>query len=135
MKETYRYINENTENIKILLSELVSIRSVMGEPMDNAPFGSENAKCLDTALLYAKKLGFEVKNAGGYYGYADYIPKGAKEIKLGILCHLDVVPEGDGWSYEPFKVTEKDGILYGRGVTDDKGPFVSSLFALKAVKE
>lgn len=135
MKETYRYINENTENIKILLSELVSIRSVMGEPMDNAPFGIENAKCLDTALLYAKKLGFEVKNAGGYYGYADYIPKGAKEIKLGILCHLDVVPEGDGWSYEPFKVTEKDGILYGRGVTDDKGPFVSSLFALKAVKE
>ena len=52
-----------------------------------------------------------------------------------MLCHLDVVPAGKGWTYDPFKVTEKDSILYGRGVTDDKGPAVSALYALYSIKE
>lgn len=76
-----------------------------------------------------------VHNADNYYGTADYLPCGAAEPELAVLCHLDVVPEGKGWTYAPFAVTEKDGILYGRGVTDDKGPAVSALYALYAVKE
>jgi acetylornithine deacetylase/succinyl-diaminopimelate desuccinylase-like protein len=37
-----------------------------------------------------------------------------------LLAHIDVVPAGDGWQHEPFKLTEADGYFHGRGVIDDK---------------
>jgi acetylornithine deacetylase/succinyl-diaminopimelate desuccinylase-like protein len=44
---------------------------------------------------------------------------GAKKPML-LLAHIDVVPAGGGWQYEPFKLTEADGYFHGRGVIDDK---------------
>jgi acetylornithine deacetylase/succinyl-diaminopimelate desuccinylase-like protein len=55
------------------------------------------------------------------------------ELLLGL--HLDVVPPGDDWASDPFKVTLRDGRLYGRGTLDDKGPLAASMLALKALKE
>ena len=37
-----------------------------------------------------------------------------------LLAHIDVVPAGDGWQHEPFKLTEASGYFHGRGVIDDK---------------
>jgi acetylornithine deacetylase/succinyl-diaminopimelate desuccinylase-like protein len=37
-----------------------------------------------------------------------------------LLAHTDVVPAGDGWQHEPFRLTEADGYFHGRGVIDDK---------------
>jgi acetylornithine deacetylase/succinyl-diaminopimelate desuccinylase-like protein len=37
-----------------------------------------------------------------------------------LLAHIDVVPAGDGWQHEPFRLTEADGYFHGRGVIDDK---------------
>lgn len=54
---------------------------------------------------------------------------------FGIVGHLDVVPVGDGWTYEPFNPQVSDGKLYGRGTTDDKGPVIASLYAMKAVMD
>lgn len=51
-----------------------------------------------------------------------------------IISHLDVVPEGDldTWRTDPWKATEKDGALYGRGVEDDQQGIVSGVLALMA---
>ena len=68
----------------------------------------------------------------GYYGYAEI---GEGKEMLGILGHLDVVPPGKlkDWEHDPFDPIEKDGMLYGRGTQDDKGPLLASLFAVKAL--
>ncbi|CAB4063872.1 CNDP2 [Lepeophtheirus salmonis] len=53
---------------------------------------------------------------------------------LLIYGHLDVQPAAveDGWDFEPFVITEKDGKLYGRGASDDKGPVLGWLNAVEA---
>jgi len=45
--------------------------------------------------------------------------------------HIDVVPTGEGWSSDPFKLSERNGLLYGRGSCDAKGPIVGMLEALR----
>ena len=43
--------------------------------------------------------------------------------------HLDVVPEGDGWSVPPFSLTQRAGRLYGRGACDMKGGIAAMMAA------
>ena len=57
------------------------------------------------------------------------------EDALAILAHLDVVPEGDGWKYPSYGAVIENGRMYGRGTSDDKGPAVAALYAMKAVKD
>ena len=45
--------------------------------------------------------------------------------------HIDVVPAGDGWSSDPFRLRESAGNLYGRGSCDAKGPIVGMLEAIR----
>ncbi|VEU41070.1 unnamed protein product [Pseudo-nitzschia multistriata] len=49
-----------------------------------------------------------------------------------VYGHLDVQPAAieDGWDTDPFVLTEKDGKLFGRGSTDDKGPALSWLWII-----
>ncbi len=116
------------------LRRIVRIPSVMGKPTANAPFGEKPARALEEMLEICAEKGFSVRNIDGYVGTADLYP--AEETpELGILCHLDVVPEGNGWSVPPFELTEKDGKLFGRGAIDDKGPGIAALWAAKAVME
>jgi succinyl-diaminopimelate desuccinylase len=39
--------------------------------------------------------------------------------------HMDTVPVGGGWTSDPFRLTERDGKLFGRGACDAKGPIVA----------
>jgi succinyl-diaminopimelate desuccinylase len=48
--------------------------------------------------------------------------------------HIDVVPPGDGWTTDPFAAIERDGRIYGRGVTDQKAGIAASIFAVEAVR-
>lgn len=112
--------------------DIISIRSVEDKADEGAPFGKDMRKCLDKTLDICKSMGFGTKNIDGYAGHAEY---GEGDETLGILVHLDVVPEGSGWSVEPYSGIVKDGKLYGRGAIDNKGPAVAAMYALKAVKD
>lgn len=61
------------------------------------------------------------------------VPAANKKTVL-LYGHLDVQPakKSDGWNTEPFVLTEKDGKLYGRGSTDDKGPVLSWLWVVES---
>ena len=113
------YINNNIDNMLNELGELVSYNSVYSE--DVAPFGSKNREVLDKALEIFESKGLKTKNLDYYCGYGEV---GEGDEVIGILAHLDVVPCGEGWNSDPFKMTEKDGYVYGRGVTDDKGAVI-----------
>ena len=51
-----------------------------------------------------------------------------------VYGHLDVQPASkeDGWDSDPFVLTERNGKLYGRGSTDDKGPALAWMWIVEA---
>ena len=116
------------------LQKWVAIPSVKGDPAPGAPFGTENRRVLDTAMEDCARMGFSTEIVDGYAGHAD-MGEGKAQDALAILAHLDVVPVGDGWTVGPFSGLRKDGKIYGRGTSDDKGPAVAALYAMRAVKE
>lgn len=126
------WIDKNSYRIIESLRESICFASVQGTTEPNAPFGREVADALRHVLGKAKDLGLETCNMEGYIGYAEY---GSGEETLGVLTHLDVVPAGDGWKYDPFGAELINGRIYGRGALDDKGPAIAALFALTAIKE
>jgi succinyl-diaminopimelate desuccinylase len=68
----------------------------------------------------------------GYAGHAEF-GEGAEMVMA--MGHLDVVPEGDAWDYDPYGATLENGYLYARGASDDKGPTYAALFGAKALME
>lgn len=129
-------INNKVEELKDSLihsvQELIKIKSVEGAPIENMPFGEGPGKALEKALEISKNLGFHTENVDGYVGFAEF---GEGEEYIGVLGHLDVVPEGDGWIYPPYGGEIHDGKLFGRGTLDDKAPIVAALYGLKALKD
>lgn len=116
------------------LSEIIAINSVESErSASDAPFGQNLRNALDWFLNKASYYGLKVGENDGYYGWAEYGEYGAPII--GVPAHIDIVPVGDGWTGDPLKLRIEDGKAYGRGVADDKGPLVASLWALKRLKE
>ena len=127
-----RYIDEHKEEIIRSVQEIVRIPSVEGPALPGKPFGREVDEALRKTLELAESLGFRVKNVDGYAGHAEF---GEGEETMGILGHLDVVPEGSGWTYPPYEARIVDGKIYGRGTQDNKGPMIGALYAMKAVME
>ena len=114
------------------LQEWVRVPSVKSEPAEGAPFGKEISRMMDLAMKTAEDMGFAVR---GFDGYACDATLGDCPEVLGVLGHLDVVPVGDGWVKEPFGAEIEDGKIYGRGTSDDKGPTLAAMYAMKALKE
>lgn len=127
------YFEKNMPEILDDLNEIISIESVADDNDVPAPFGEGSAKALAWGRAFMDKIGMTTKNFDNYAVRGDFLSEG--EPELGILAHLDTVPVSSDWSYPPFKLTVKDGILYGRGTIDDKGPAVAVLWAAKAIRE
>ena len=133
-------INWNEEVLKRkeeqlqLTQQLIQIKSVLDETSKDvdAPLGKEVKEALQFLLDQGEKDGFVSKNVDNLAGHLEF---GAGEELVGILCHVDVVPEGDGWTYDPYGGEIVDGKMYGRGVLDDKGPTIAAYMGMKIVKE
>lgn len=119
IKETQRFLH-----IKSILDET--------NPTPEQPLGKEVKKALEFMLKLGESDGFTVKNVGNLAGHIEF---GKGEELVGILCHVDVVPEGDGWTSDPFGAEIRDGKIFARGAIDDKGPTMAAYFAMKIVQE
>lgn len=127
------YINNLKDEIISETQKLIQIPSVNSKSNNPShPFGENANKSLEYILDLGKKLGFRTKNIDGYCGYIEF---GEGDKLVGIIGHLDVVPEGDNWTFPPFSGTLSDNKIFGRGSIDDKGPVVASLYAMKTVMD
>ena len=118
------------------LKALVACSSVGADPAMAA--GMEEARQLIEARLDA--MGFmnrkrltPADGSGQPALYAERLDA-PKAPTILIYAHYDVQPSDplDKWETPPFDATERDGRLYGRGVSDDKGPMMIALDTLAA---
>ncbi|TFK70401.1 glutathione degradosome [Pluteus cervinus] len=119
----------HTDTLTYALSKFVSIPSI-------SCFPSNREDCRQAAIWLKKclaQLGAhtallptgEEKNPlvlGTFEGTKSERPK----LRVLFYGHYDVIPAPpDGWITDPFTLTGRNGCLYGRGVTDDKGPIIA----------
>ncbi|MCR5182716.1 MAG: Sapep family Mn(2+)-dependent dipeptidase [Clostridia bacterium] len=123
-----KYIDDHFQEMLEDLSEFVAIPSVSSD--------HENVvKALRHVLALADKYGFNTQSV--LDEQVGIIEMGEGDETLGILTHVDVVPPGDreDWDSDPFTTVIKDNRIYGRGTLDDKGMVISSIYAMRAVKD
>lgn len=135
---TDNWIEEHREELIEDARAIFRIPSVQGPAAEgkDSPFGEKVREAQDCMMEAVDRMGFKPVENGGYYVYVD--SEGAEDPEremVGIVCHLDVVPEGSGWDYPPYSAQIVGDRIYARGSIDDKGPAMASLYALKAVKE
>lgn len=131
-QELTRWLSIRQEEMLADIAELVEIPSVCDEGEGGYPYGRHCAQALLKMGQLADRYGFEWKN---HDWHAVSIRYGKGPQQLGIWGHLDVVPAGDGWIYEPFQCNQKANFLIGRGTQDNKGPDIGSLYILRYLKE
>ena len=129
-----KYVKKYENDALEMLKKFVAIDSILDESTANKdnPFGKGVSSALNFFKEVAENDGFEVTN---YNNMIVEAIVGSGDKNITIMAHADVVPAGSGWNQNPFEVVEKDGVLYGRGVADDKGPLVACYYGLKALKD
>lgn len=126
------FIEKYSDDLITAVCESIRIPSLNSEALPGKPYGETVALALEHALAVAEHLGFKTANLDGYVGYAEY---GDGEEVVAAMGHLDIVPPGEGWTFDPYSGTVEDGHILGRGSQDDKGPLFSALFALRALAD
>lgn len=127
---------ELPQHVKTLLEELVAFQSVSSD----SDLWEESLKCAHFLHDVLADLGANVRL---FQPLPDKRPlvvarlgRDPNKKTLVVYGHYDVQPASidDGWQSEPFVLEERDGYLYGRGATDDKGPIASTLVAVEELR-
>lgn len=133
LNQVYKTLEEYREEMATSLSRLIAVPSIAVRTEGKSPFGENVQKVYDLMLEMAVDEGFIPRDMDGFGGHFDF--PGAGDGVMGILAHLDVVPEGDDWDFDPYGGEIIDGYVTGRGATDDKGPLIACFYAMKALKK
>ncbi|HYO88563.1 MAG TPA: dipeptidase [Candidatus Limnocylindrales bacterium] len=116
------------------LHEMLRIPSLSADPA-HAPDIQRMAGWLATHL---RGLGLQnvqiMPTAGHPVVYGEWLGAGPDKPTVLVYGHYDVVPAAmeDGWATDPFEPVEKDGKIYARGATDDKGQLFIHVKALES---
>lgn len=127
------YIEEHRDEIVRDLKALARIPSISKAGKDGLPFGKEvdDALTAAAALFTESGIPMTVKHDAGY---ALAVCEGEGD-GIGLFGHADVVPVNDDWvKTQPFEPLAENGVLYGRGVSDNKAGVIACLYALRALK-
>ncbi len=129
-----------TDHIDSQLEETINqLKELTAQPSISAQrLGVRECGAMVVSLL--RDAGFEaelVPTADPDYPGIIAEAKGASDKTLLFYNHYDVQPPDplDEWETPPFEPTERDGYIYGRGISDDKGPLVARLAAVRALRD
>ncbi|PHK50882.1 dipeptidase PepV [Staphylococcus edaphicus] len=127
-------VKEYEELILEDLNGLLSIESVRDDNKASAenPVGPGPRQALDYMYKIAERDGFGTHDVDHIAGR---IEAGSGDDVFGILCHVDVVPAGEGWDSDPFNPVVTDDKIVARGTLDDKGPTIAAYYAVKILNE
>ena len=141
-KKVIQFIEDHRDQIVDTLCELVSISSVnppgqYGEisQLVEEIFGQFG---LETQRIEVPMEALEVEGVNTpRINVLGTLPGTSTGPTLVLNPHMDVVPVGDlsKWDGDPFTVRIENGVLYGRGVNDDKGDIAAYAWALRAIRE
>jgi acetylornithine deacetylase/succinyl-diaminopimelate desuccinylase-like protein len=133
MQQLLSYLDANKDRTLAELKEFISIPSVSSQ----TEHAQDMRRCAEWISTHLKATGLEhvqvMDTAGHPIVYADWL--GAPGTPTVLLYgHYDVQPVDpvDLWSSPPFEATLRDGNLYGRGSTDDKGQLFAHFKAFEA---
>ncbi|MHB7942989.1 dipeptidase PepV [Staphylococcus capitis] len=129
-EKVLEYENQMIDDLKGLLS-IESVRDD-SKASEDAPVGPGPRQALDYMYELAERDGFSTHDVDHIAGR---IEAGQGEDVLGILCHVDVVPAGDGWDSDPFDPVVTDDAVIARGTLDDKGPTIAAYYAVKILND
>jgi succinyl-diaminopimelate desuccinylase len=126
-------VAEEQDQALAALRDILRFRTVSGEsdPARKQEAEQEIQRCLDYLGKLATEMGFHWRNHENTVAVAE-LPHDGEFV--GLPVHIDVVPAGNGWTYDPFGAELVDGKIYGRGTQDDKGPVIQMLWAMKILK-
>jgi len=121
------WVDEHRQDMLDLLADLIAART------ENPP-GNESAAA-DVLEDFLNRRGIASTRheaAPGRTNLLATIGEGGQSLLMA--GHLDVVPAGDGWTRPPFEATFENGLVYGRGVADNKGPTAAVALSGACVK-
>lgn len=108
---------------------LTLIRNLLQKLVGFASITPEDAGCQDFMIAYFEKLGFSCQRLDKP-PVSNFFARMGREAPLLVFAgHTDVVPVGeeDQWDTPPFELSEKGGLVYGRGVADMKGSLAAMM--------
>ena len=131
IQKVYRYVDEHLEEAIDLLNRLVRQRSISAQDRGIGEMAELCVRVLEEEGVSARLLELE-----GSPPLILGAAAGASPRRLMLYSHYDVQPVDplEQWDSDPFEPTLRDGKLYGRGVSDNKGDLAARLFALRALR-
>ncbi len=130
------YLDQNRERFVSDLLEFVRIPSVSASA-DYVKDVEQAAAWVCTRLDQAGAENMAVLPTGGHpVVYADWLNAGPDKPTVLLYGHLDVQPAEplELWESPPFEPEIRDGCVYGRGASDDKGGMLAPILAFEAHK-
>ncbi|MBP2057097.1 succinyl-diaminopimelate desuccinylase [Lactobacillus colini] len=117
------------------LRQIMQIKSTKSEPAKDSPFGLGSKEALVAVEKLGEEYGFESKIVNNAMTYIQW---GRQDDYFAVVDHLDVVPAGkdiEAWEYNPWDLSQDGNKLYGRGILDNKGPAIATLWGMKLLKD
>lgn len=128
-------LSKRREEHLAILCELLEIPSVSADPAR----AGEVRRCAGRVEELARACGLETRLAetGGHPAVVAWRRRRPGRPTVLIYGHYDVQPEAplELWTSPPFQPTVRDGKLFARGATDDKGQFLPHLLAVRELLE
>lgn len=129
-----QWFEAHREEIVRQVMRLVAVPSVTQYGEEGFPYGKACHQAMDAYQQMAGELGFETERFDDHVVTATYGCDPSRKT-IGFWTHLDVVPPGNGWLFEPFEPVYREGYIIGRGADDNKSASVGALYAIRCLKE